>query len=391
MRAATGAGHRRIGIGADHRQRAQPGRIQRQGGAVVLQQHYAFARGFQRGGAPALAVARQAQILLLAIEEAEADGRTQDAAHLVVQRRGAQLPAVQGGEQRGGTHRLALGHLQVQAGVGGLDAVVGRLPVRHENAVETPFALEDVGTEMMALGGVVAIDQVVAAHHRAAVRLLHRRLEGRQIQLAQGALVDDGVEVAAVVFRVVGGEVLDRGDHAPALQALDEADHGARGQVGVLAVVLHVASVHRRPVQVHPRPEQEMDAARPRIVAERSAGALRQRGVPGGRKGDAGRIGGAGTVDAHTHRPVRHLQLGQIDFRYRPHVEAFTAADQIDLLRSAQFRQQAVYALLDRRTIRRWRLCAQQPRQQRCHQSHCEPQSLHRCSSLVLSISRRQA
>jgi hypothetical protein len=52
---------------------------------------------------------------------------------------------------------------------------------------------------------------------------LTTRLEGRQVDFAQRALVDLGVDAEALELLVVGGEVLERRAHALALHAVDQA------------------------------------------------------------------------------------------------------------------------------------------------------------------------
>jgi hypothetical protein len=54
----------------------------------------------------------------------------------------------------------------------GADAVVGRVPVGHENALESPLALEHLEVEEVVLRGVDAVDQVVGVHDRVDVALV---------------------------------------------------------------------------------------------------------------------------------------------------------------------------------------------------------------------------
>ena len=87
------------------------------------------------------------------------------------------------------------------------------VPVGHRDAVEAPFLLEDVAQQRR-LGHRVPVDAVVGGHHRPHPALADDRLERRQVELAQGPLVDRGVVGEPLGLRVVGHEVLDGGADA---------------------------------------------------------------------------------------------------------------------------------------------------------------------------------
>ena len=50
--------------------------------------------------------------------------------------------------------------------------------------------------------------KVEGTHHRRRVSLLYRRLKGRQINLAQGAFIDNGIDVRTVCFLIVADVML---------------------------------------------------------------------------------------------------------------------------------------------------------------------------------------
>ena len=176
-------------------------------------------------------------------------------------------PSLTGGEQPLGIHEARAGHLEVEAVVGRADGVVGRVPVRHENALEAPFALEDLQVEELVLRGVDAVDQVVGVHHRVHMALGDGGLKGRQIDFAHGALVHVGAHVVAVVLLAVEGIVLDGGDDALGLDALNVGNHHGRVQKRIFGKILEVAAGHWRAGDVDAGAEQEIDAAGAGIFA----------------------------------------------------------------------------------------------------------------------------
>jgi hypothetical protein len=154
------------------------------------------------------------------------------------------------------------------------------------------FLLEDLVDQVVVLARVGAVDVVVGAHHGAGVRLLDRGLEVRQVDLAQRALVDllvdehpvaldrrrperlarsAGVRQRRGALLVVGGEVLDVGDHALRLQPADPADRHLGIEVRVLAVGLKGAPAQRRAHDVDRRPEDDVVALVAGLVADHRA------------------------------------------------------------------------------------------------------------------------
>ena len=157
--------------------------------------------------------------------------------------------------------KRAAGHLQIEAVVGRGHAVVGGVPVGHQNALEAPIALEHLQVEELVLRGVDAVDQVVGVHHRIHVALGDGGLKGGQIDLAHRPLVHLDVHVVPVVLLVVQGIVLDGGDDALRLHALDVGNDQRGVQEGILGEVFEVAATDRRAGDVDAGAEQEVDAA----------------------------------------------------------------------------------------------------------------------------------
>ena len=125
--------------------------------------------------------------------------------------------------------------------------------------------------ELGLLGEPPAVHPVVRGHDPERAALLHRQLEGQQVQLAQRPLVDDRVDRAALELGVVAHEVLHRGEHAGGLHA----SHVARGQLAreqrVLGVALEVATGEGGAVEVHGGGEQAR-GTRGRAPRGRAAG-----------------------------------------------------------------------------------------------------------------------
>ena len=103
-----------------------------------------------------------------------------------------------------------------------------------------------------------AVELVVGAHDAPGIGLLDRPLEGPQVQLAQRAFVDLGVDRHALDLGVVGDEVLHRDGDIVGLHARDVRDGECAREFRVLAVALEGAPADRRAVQVDGRPEHDV-------------------------------------------------------------------------------------------------------------------------------------
>ena len=113
------------------------------------------------------------------------------------------------------------GHLDVQPA---LDRFVGGVvgaPIRDHHPFISPFALEDLAQQVPVLAGIHTVDAVVRAHHRPGLSLLDDRFKGRQVDLAQGALVHHRAAPVTLELLVVGREMLERGADLLALDAPD--------------------------------------------------------------------------------------------------------------------------------------------------------------------------
>ena len=103
----------------------------------------------------------------------------------------------QGGADACVVHRHA-GHHDIVAGqyaagrrACGVD--VGGCPVGHDKAGEAEFTPGHFGAQIIAVGRMHAVDQVVACHNRAGAGFPHGNFEPFEVELPQAALGQDAV------------------------------------------------------------------------------------------------------------------------------------------------------------------------------------------------------
>ena len=172
-------------------------------------------------------------------------------------------------------------------------------PVGHDDALEAPLVTQHVGQQPVILGGVHAVDTVVGAHDGPRLGGLDDVFEGRQVDLAQGALADAGIDAQTVGLLVVGGEVLERGAHALGLHAGDDADRLMAGQVRVLGPIFEAAAAERVALDVDGGGPDHGHLLLDALLGHRLADLVDEFRVPGagqaGRRREAG--GGHGVVE----------------------------------------------------------------------------------------------
>ena len=125
-----------------------------------------------------------------------------------------------------------------------------------------------------------AVDQVVGVHDRIDVALGDRGLEGGQVDLAHGALVQVGADIVPAIFLAVDGVVLDGGDDALGLNALDKGHVETGVEERIFREVFEVAAGDGRTGDVDAGAEQEVHTACARVLAHALADAAGQLGVP---------------------------------------------------------------------------------------------------------------
>ena len=219
------------------------------------------------------------------------------------------------------------GHFQRGAVLYAERMVVGAAPVGHNGTGKAPVPAQNILQKMGVLVGIGAVDEVVARHDGLGRSLLDHDLKAGQVQLAQRALVQNGVGRHAAQLLTVDGKMLGAGCNALALDAPHIGGGHLARKIRVLGKILKVASAQGAALGVKPGAEQHGNLLRGGLLAHGAADLLAQCGVPaaghGGRSREAGRRhAGVQTqmvrrprLLAHAVRPIRqgdgrHTRLG---------------------------------------------------------------------------------
>lgn len=181
------------------------GRLEREDGAVVLEQHDAVPR---RGAyvvlMRALDVGREVDGRVLALVLAEEVPRREDPADLIFdggQRDGAVLHDRL--ELRAPPHGAGIvvvvgaRHHHVQPGLGAADGARGGVPIRHDVSRETQLFFEELGHDGVVLAGPGAVDLVVGAHDRGDVGV-DGLGKGPEVELVHFSVADVAADCLAV-------------------------------------------------------------------------------------------------------------------------------------------------------------------------------------------------
>ena len=163
-------------------------------------------------------------------------------------------------------------------------------PVRGDEALEAELAAQDSVQRVVVRARVDVVDPVVRTHHGTGAGV-DRGLERLQLGLVQRLVADRDAGRRAAVLEVVLGKVLDLGDHALALHALDLRGDELRGKKWVFAERLGITASGDEVDLVHHRRE-------PDVFAGRAAGVAHHLAVPPGRTAVPGR----GQSDRRGHR-----------------------------------------------------------------------------------------
>ncbi len=311
-----------VGIRADDEQALRPALVQRQHTGRVLEQHNRFARHVERG----LRVSERRVRAGLALgacfaEHVERIHHGKHMLNLAVHVRFAHAAVTHRLEQRARevivveVRRDA--HVHVKADLRARLGVLDGAPVGDDKPVEAPLVAQDAVEQLFRLAALRAVDEVVGAHDRQRAALLHGRAERRQVDLAQRALTDRFVHVQAVGLLVVRGEMLGACGHVGFLHAVDDGGALHGGQQRVFAHVFEIAAAQRAAFDVDRGAQNHVFAAPARLLPERFAGEMGERGIPCGGHGRSARQVGHGVacvvprrpvavmgVRAHTHRAV---------------------------------------------------------------------------------------
>ncbi len=222
-----------------------------------------------------------------------AEEQAQNAAHLVIEFAGSELAfldqllvrhchevSVIGVAGAPGQTVGPAAKLHVQAVLDSHLGVVGTTPVAHHHAVILPVTLEYLIEGVLVLATVLILIEVIGAHDAPGVTLLDSSLKGGQVNLTQGTVAHDDVDLMAIFFIVVQAEVLDTRRSACRLQTLNVGHYHAGRQQGILAHVLKVAAIQWRAVDVHTRSQDHVLATVARFLTQAAAIQPGQNWVP---------------------------------------------------------------------------------------------------------------
>ena len=220
----------------------------------------------------------------------------------------------------------AAGHTQVTPCPEPFDSVVHGAPVGDHHALKAPFPAQNAGEQLFMVAAMGTVEFGIGTHHRGRLSLPDGDLESGEIQLPQGALVQDTVRGEAAKLLGVGREVLETGSHAPALHPADKARRQFACQKRVLAEILKVSPAQGVAFQIRPGAQYQPHPLFSRFFANGRTDALQQIGVPAGGGGHFGRKAGGRAGHIHPHHirgvflfaqtvgPVAHKQRGNAVF-----------------------------------------------------------------------------
>ena len=149
---------------------------------------------------------------------------------------------------------------------------------------------------MGVLVGVGAVDQVVGRHDGLGLSLFDHHLKARQVDLPEGALVQDGIRGHAPQLLAVGRKVLGAGGNAVFLDAPNVGGSHFAGQIGVLREILKVPAAQGAALDVQAGAQQHRYPLGSGFFAHGPAHSLAQGRVPAvGHGGGGGEAGGRHT------------------------------------------------------------------------------------------------
>ena len=230
-----------IGIGAYKRNGILPAGFERKDSAFILEKHRSFEGDFVRAFLRQSLVFGRRIGIEISVQEAECGECLKDVNALGIEIRFAHYPVGNQGLEHLFLGRVGTGHLKINAHRGEVDRVVVGDPVAHHDALEAPCA-QVVVNEPIALGGMHSIHGVVAGHNGTDVPLLDGLAEGGEIDFVHRAFIRVGTYAMTVIFLLIQCKMLDGGDDALLLHALNVIQGRFRCQIGVFAVIFKIAA-----------------------------------------------------------------------------------------------------------------------------------------------------
>ena len=142
------------------------------------------------------------------------------------------------------------GHFQIHAGTDTLHAVVGCSPVADDDTFEPPLITQDLGQKIVVVRGEHAVDTVVGTHNLRRLSFLDSIFKGRQIQFAEGTLVHHLADRHTQIFLAINGVVLEGSTDTFGLHTVDERCRQVACKVGILTIILKVATALGRTLDI---------------------------------------------------------------------------------------------------------------------------------------------
>ncbi len=185
----------------------------------------------------------------------------------------------------------AIPHFHIKPRIGGGHRAMRRAPIGHHETGKAPLLIQGLVEQEGILARVDGIHHVVRAHHRACSALLNCRLESRQVNLVQGSFINLRVHAPAIIFLVVRGEMLDRGNHPLRLDALDFRRRELTRQVRIFAQALEAPAPFRIAQNIDGRPKHHVGPFARLLTAKRLPILIHERSIPTCRASNRSRKG----------------------------------------------------------------------------------------------------
>ena len=288
LRASPAHDPRGLRIGADHGDAERRLGRERQS-AVIFQQHDAFGAGAADQGARLWAIVGPFVGNLGILESADPSDEAQDPSRRFPHRLVRNLAVIAGRQELVAAVAPRPRHFEIEPGRQRLGGRPGSKPVRHDEAVEPPFASQEAVDQRRLLADIGPVEAVVGRHQGPAPAAGHSGFERRQVDLAQSPLVDVGTDGGALIFRFVADVMLDRCCDPQSLEAADIGHRDLGRQERVLGVAFKIAPVEGRAMNVDRRGEQHPRALRFRFQGQRFTDLVDESEIP--RRGERDRHG----------------------------------------------------------------------------------------------------
>ncbi len=188
-RTAAAENLRSVGIGTNDRDGFDF--LQRQG-AIILEQHDRFARRLADDLAMLRLILTAFGIQFRLAKQTCFIQHAQQTADLVIETFFGQWTIIERAlDHLFGHPACFAGHFKIEPARGDI-LIVGAEPIRHNDAIVLPFALEDLNQGVMIFRSIRAVDAVVRRHHCPRFRFADRQTERFQINFTQGAFIHFG-------------------------------------------------------------------------------------------------------------------------------------------------------------------------------------------------------